>query len=65
MLKKPRLKHPDALTNLLEALYIRERKQFIPAIVASYLHLSEYYKDKYQRQKAIFYANKVFAIGKE
>ena len=62
---KSKLKYPDALTNLLEALDIRKTIQYIPGIVSSYLHLSEYYKDKYQRQKALFYANKVLAIGKE
>jgi tetratricopeptide (TPR) repeat protein len=62
---KFKLKHQDALKNLLEALEIRKRKQYIPGMVASYLHLAEYYKDKNQRQKALFYANKVLAIGKE
>lgn len=62
---KFKLKHADALPNLLEALEIRKNKQYIPGIVSSYLHLSEYYKDKNQRQKALFYANKVLAIGKE
>lgn len=62
---KSKLKYPDALTNLLEALNIRKTIQYIPGIVSSYLHLSEYYKDNHQRQKALFYANKVLAIGKE
>jgi signal transduction histidine kinase len=62
---KSKLKYPDALTNLLEALDIRKTIQYIPGIVSSYLHLSEYYKDNHQRQKALFYANKVLAIGKQ
>ena len=62
---KFKLKHPGALTNLLEALDIRKSNQYIPGMVASYLHLAEYYKDKNQRQRALFYANKVLAIGKE
>ena len=62
---KSKLKHSDALTNLLKALEIRKTIQYVPGIISSYLYLSEYYKDKHQRQKAMHYANKVLAIGKK
>ena len=54
---------PSALKDLKEALEIRKRINYTPGIVASYLHLAEYYKDKSIKHKAIFYADKVLKIG--
>ncbi|MDY0780963.1 tetratricopeptide repeat protein [Tenacibaculum sp. IB213877] len=62
---KAKLNYEDAYNNLLEALEIRKKQEYLPGIIASYLHLSEYHKDRNQKQKALLYANKVLAIGKE
>jgi tetratricopeptide (TPR) repeat protein len=62
---KSKLNYPDGLSNMQEALKIRKNEKHTPGLVASYLHMSEYYLDRNIKQKALFYANKAFEIGKE
>lgn len=63
-LVKSKNNHPEALSNLSEALAIRKKINYLPGIMTSYLHLTEYYKDRNYRTKALFYANQVLEMSK-
>ncbi len=52
----------DAAPDFLTALHIRERNADLPGLGASYLHLSDYYVDRYP-DSAIYYARKLHATS--
>lgn len=60
---KSRMLLPEALKNLTDALKIREDESYPSGIITSYLHLGEYYKDRGNRERALFYANKALEIS--
>ncbi len=62
-LVQSKLNHIGALANILKALEIRNEIDHISGICSSYLYLSEYYKDRNQKDKTLFYANKALKIG--
>ncbi|OEK09507.1 hypothetical protein A8C32_12420 [Flavivirga aquatica] len=55
--------NPDALTNLERALSMRKNANHTSGIFTSYLHISEYYKDEKNNEKALFYAKKALKIA--
>jgi signal transduction histidine kinase len=62
---KSKLKHPNALENLTEALAIRKKINHVSGIYSSYIYLAEHYKDYKHKQKAMSYANMAFKIGEQ
>ena len=60
-----KLKHPEALSNLEEALKIRKKINHISGMYSSYIYLTEYYKDYKQDTKALLYANRAYKIGQQ
>lgn len=63
-LVKSKIKRPDALSNLFQALEIRKKINYTSGIMTSYLHFTEYYKDRNNKAKALFYVNKALEISK-
>ncbi|OMP30337.1 tetratricopeptide repeat-containing sensor histidine kinase [Mangrovimonas sp. DI 80] len=63
-LAQSKLNQPEALQNLLEALSIKENSNYVPGIITSFSHLSEYYLDRGDRETAQDYANKALALAK-
>lgn len=48
---------PDALKNLEQSLFLRQRKEYRPGLITSYLHLAEFYHDRNQDASALQFIN--------
>ena len=59
-----KLNMPEGLQNMLTALNTRLEINYSRGIYSSYKHLSEYYLDRGNREQALLYANKGYAIAK-
>lgn len=59
-----KLKHPNALTNMLSALKIRLDLNDTKGLFSSYRHLTYYYLDREMKEQASFYANKSYETAK-
>lgn len=64
-LAQAKQKLPGALSNLLEALSLRKTIDYIPGVITSYGHLSDYYLDKGDRETAQDYAQKALEQAKQ
>jgi len=62
-LAQSKLNHPDALSNIMNGLTIREELSYVYGIETSYLNLAEYYKDRKEKNKALFFAKKALDIA--
>lgn len=62
---KSKLNLEDALTNMLEALKIREQGQNADELFTSYKHLSDYFAEQKNMKRAKYYANKAYDIAKK
>ncbi|WP_198679959.1 tetratricopeptide repeat-containing sensor histidine kinase [Aureibaculum luteum] len=62
-LVQSKLNYPVALSNIKEGLKIREDLGYVTGVFTSYLHLTEYYKDRNQKNNALFYAKKALDIA--
>ncbi|KAA5821841.1 tetratricopeptide repeat protein [Algibacter amylolyticus] len=59
-----RINAPEALSNMLEALRIREQIKDNIGMYSSYKHVSRYYQDKNKTATALNYANKAYNVAK-
>ncbi|WP_053992127.1 tetratricopeptide repeat-containing sensor histidine kinase [Mangrovimonas sp. TPBH4] len=59
-----KLNLPEALPNLLEALSIKENSNYVPGIITSYSHLSDYYLDIGDKEVARDYGYKALDLAK-
>ena len=58
-----KINDPQSLSNLTRALEIRKEIGYSNGVFTSYLHLSEYYKDRNEIEKSIDFVNKAYAIS--
>lgn len=58
------LKKEEALPNLIEGLQIRLSESDSQGIYSSYIHLSEYYKQQEDNEKAIQFAEQAYLLSK-
>ena len=63
-LAQSKLNKPEALNNLMQALSIRQSKEYQKGVISSYLHLFEHFKDRNKINKAESYASKALNIAK-
>ncbi|WNH09896.1 ATP-binding protein [Thalassobellus suaedae] len=59
-----KISEPEALTNIMKALVIREQANDYIGMYSSYKHLAEYYKTRNITSKAQNYANKAYDVAK-
>lgn len=59
-----KLNKPESLTNLQTALKIRDSLKHLSGINTSYDHLTEYYKDRNEKEMALIYADKTYDLAK-
>ncbi|MBN4047037.1 ATP-binding protein [bacterium AH-315-P13] len=58
-----KIEHPDALKNMMGALNIRIEQDYEQGIITSYLHLSQYYIDRKDKESGLIYINKALDIA--
>lgn len=63
-LVQSKLGYSEALTNMMNALDIRLKEKDVSGIYASYKHLTEYYKDRNNKERALYFANKALTVAK-
>lgn len=64
-LAQSKINHSEALKNLTKSLNIRKKENHLLGLHSSYIHLAEYYLDRNNRNKVLFYANKAYNISKK
>ena len=64
-LVKSKLNYEDALTNMLDALKIRQKEKNSDEIFVSYKHLAEYYLDRNNIREVNYYANKAYNLAEK
>lgn len=62
-LTQSKLNHPEALSNIMKGLTLREELSYVSGTITSYLSLAEYYKDRNDKNKALFFAKKALSIA--
>ena len=62
-LAQSKLNHPNALSNIIKGLKIRKEMSYTYGIITSYLNLAEYYKDRKDKTKALYFAKKALEIA--
>ena len=60
---KSKLNFEDALTNMLDALQIREQEQNVDELFVSYKHLSDYFVEQKNTKMAKYYADKAHDVA--
>lgn len=59
-----KLQNPEALLNLLKSLDIKKKENDVLGEYVSYKHLTEFYSDRDDAKKVLFYANKAYEIAR-
>ncbi len=62
-LAQSKLNHPDALPNIMKALDIRLKENDYSGIYSSYKHLTVYYKDRNNKNRALYYADMAYDVA--
>lgn len=60
---KSKLNFPEALNNMETALELRKLENDLSGLFSSYITLAEYYKDRNEQNKVMFYANLAYDVS--
>ncbi|MGJ5643067.1 ATP-binding protein [Formosa sp. S-31] len=60
-----KLNNPEGISNMLEALKLKSELKHKGSIYASYMHLTQYYLDKHNQERAYYYALKGYEEARQ